>query len=291
MWEDKVLFVDDEYETGGVDTTPKVGWGESIANNFAWATGKLLGKKEKEPVLPTSLPVAKEGEVYTTLGPSPSGTPAPRDTPFVPAHGPQAHGQAPTGDFKALASHSWNQATIAAQGIGAAAVAVGSAVGHQVRDAVDNIQHPAPPVPDKDGPPTPDKEGVEQVTEGVAKVDLAKDEAKEVKPVEVEVSPVESSVEVKTTEETSAAKPEVPVEVTSAQVTPAAPAEIKAIDDKLAKKAEEDTASETPKVETEPEAESATPTEADDDENDATATTDSAPKSKNKKKKGKKGKN
>ncbi|TXT07385.1 hypothetical protein VHUM_03105 [Vanrija humicola] len=131
QWEDKVLFVDDEYETGGPVTGPKPGWGESIANSI-WGFGAAISSKitgAPEPSLPTT---------------------APAGTSTAP------HGQ---GDFRSFATDSWNQATIAAKGFGDAAVAVGGAIGNQAKHAVEGLHHaPPPPAKDGDAPVAPPKD-------------------------------------------------------------------------------------------------------------------------------------
>ncbi|WOO80184.1 uncharacterized protein LOC62_03G003695 [Vanrija pseudolonga] len=125
QWEDKVLFVDDEYETGGPITGPKSGWGETIASSL-WGFGSAISSRitgGPEPTLPTTAP-------------------APIASPSSPV-GSQ-YGQ---GNFRSFAADSWNQATIAAKGFGEAAVAVGGAIGQQAKHAVEGLQ--APPVPPK----------------------------------------------------------------------------------------------------------------------------------------------
>lgn len=191
LWEDKMLFVDDEYETGKVDTAPKVGWGETIASNFMWAASKIMGR-EPEPTLPTSVPVSSPG-VHSTLGPAPppksQSPPAPQ---AVPAQ------RAEPENFRALASHSWKQAGIAAQGIGAAAAAVGGAIGHQVRDAVDNLGT-SPTVPTKDEPSSsapvpPAKPGAEVVPKDDKPAKVEKVETvKEVPAPEVKTATAETT--------------------------------------------------------------------------------------------------
>jgi hypothetical protein len=139
-WEDKVLFVDDEYETDGPITGPKSGWGESLASSVmggaSWLVGRLTGAQAPEPTLPTSAPQAP-------------GTRAP--APLHPEEQPA--------DFKAAAAESWTQAGIAARGIGQAAVQVGGAIGEQARAAVGTLREQAPAPVAKDGPAPPAKDG------------------------------------------------------------------------------------------------------------------------------------
>lgn len=124
VWESKTLFVDDEYETGGIVTGPKAGWGESIASAVLGGAnslvGKLTGRTAPEPTLPTTQPVGNRQE-------------APQDL--------------------------WNQASIAAKGVGSAAYAVGSTLGQQALHKVEEYNPKAPPVPHKDAPAPPAKEG------------------------------------------------------------------------------------------------------------------------------------
>jgi translation initiation factor 4G len=330
LWEVKVLFVDDEYELGKLDTAPKVGWGEAISSNFMWGVSKLLGRKPEEAGLPTSVPVPSPG-VHSTLGPKPApkaaAAPAPRAVP-QPAPG----GQQP-GEFRALASHSWTQASIAAQGIGAAAVAAGAAIGSNVRDAVDHLG--APSVPDKDAPPTPTKDvsispyevatpvvkkeevtaiQPETKTEGetgvVAEVnkDDAEDKVSEVadkvaavkieEPKIEEPKIVEPKIEEKKAEDAKVEEKEVE-EAQNEIAKPEAAIKPEAlIEEKIEKKEVADDVDMLDSAPATP-AETATPTEADDedeeedDKADATESTEAvktAPKKKNKKK-GKKGKN
>lgn len=141
QWEDKVLFVDDEYETGGPVTGPKVGWGETIASSL-WGFGSAVSSRitgGPEPTLPTTAPAA-------------AGSPS---SPVGSQYG--------QGNFRSFAADSWNQATIAAKGFGEAAVAVGGAIGQQAKHAVEGLQ--APPVPPKAegaegaaAPPAPPKD-------------------------------------------------------------------------------------------------------------------------------------
>jgi hypothetical protein len=42
VWDERVLFVDDEWET--TTTGPKKGWGEALASNIMWA-GDALAQK------------------------------------------------------------------------------------------------------------------------------------------------------------------------------------------------------------------------------------------------------
>lgn len=42
VWDEKTLFVDDEWETAG--SGPKKGWGEAIAANVVWAGQALAGR-------------------------------------------------------------------------------------------------------------------------------------------------------------------------------------------------------------------------------------------------------
>lgn len=132
-WEDKELFVDDEYETDGPMTGPKSGWGETIASSVvggaSWLVGRLTGGSAPEPTLPTSVPQAP-------------GTHAPA---------PAQHGEEQPADFKTMAADSWTQAGIAARGIGEAAVQVGGAIGQQARSAVGGLREQAPAPVDKDG--------------------------------------------------------------------------------------------------------------------------------------------
>lgn len=139
MWEDKELFVDDEYETDGPVTGPKVGWGESISSavlgGASFLVSRLTGRAAPEPSLPTTAPATH--------------------IPTAPA---AQHGEQPS-DFKSMAADSWNQASIAARGIGEAAVAVGGALGQQARSAVDGLREQAPAPPNKDSPAPPAKNG------------------------------------------------------------------------------------------------------------------------------------
>jgi len=137
LWEDKILFVDDDYETGTIDTSPKLGWGEAITSNLSWAASKLFGRKPEEPGLPTSVQAPAPG-VHSTLGPAPHPKPAAEFNKSSDSSQPQAvpSGPGEQKEFRGLASHSWTQASIAAQGIGAAAMAVGN------RDAVDGLGSP-----------------------------------------------------------------------------------------------------------------------------------------------------
>lgn len=133
VWESKTLFVDDEYETDGVVTGPKVGWGESIASAVLGGASSLVGKltgKHEEPALPTAQPVGY--------------------------HQPQ--------DFRSMATESLKQATIAAKGVGSAAYAVGSTLGQQAKSTIEG--YTAPAVPDKDAPPPPAKESTTSATAG-----------------------------------------------------------------------------------------------------------------------------
>lgn len=162
-----MLFVDDEYETGGPITGPKVGWGESIASNVLWAgnalASRLTGRAAAEPVLPTSAPATYS---YTATLASPN-TQAPAAAPA-----------SPTDEFKALASNSWHQATIAAQGLGAAAVAVGGALGEQARHTIDSLgtaggppaatQAASPTTPTTAPPPPPPAAKAAEVVAEVA---------------------------------------------------------------------------------------------------------------------------
>lgn len=152
LWEDTELFVNDENETGGPQVAPKKGWGESIAGAlFGGASAlaaKLTGRSNSEEVLPTA-----RGQYDGTYPPSPSvETPPAATTP---------EGEKKPQHFKALAEHSWAQATIAARGIGEAAAAVGGAVGQTAKNAFDGIkdgvserdeipESAAPAVPAKD---------------------------------------------------------------------------------------------------------------------------------------------
>lgn len=114
-WEEKELFVDDEYETDGPVTGPKVGWGETIASSVmgtaSWLVGRLTGATAPESTLPTTAP--KEPGMQ------------------VPAQAQNMEEQ--SADFK-------TQASIAARGIGEAAVQVGGAIGQQARTAVGSMR-------------------------------------------------------------------------------------------------------------------------------------------------------
>jgi hypothetical protein len=44
VWDEKILFVNDEYETGGLDTSGPKGWGESIAGAALGAAQALAGR-------------------------------------------------------------------------------------------------------------------------------------------------------------------------------------------------------------------------------------------------------
>lgn len=148
LWEDTELFVDDENETGGPQVGPKKGWGESIAGAIMGGASslvsKLTGRSNSQEVLPTS-----RGQYDGGYPPSPSV-----ETPdeSKPQH------------FKALAEHSWAQATIAARGIGEAAAAVGGAVGQSAKNAYDGIKDGVserddlPELPAKDAPKPPAKD-------------------------------------------------------------------------------------------------------------------------------------
>lgn len=152
MWEDTELFVDDEDETGGPQVGPKKGWGESIAGAiFGGASSlvsKITGRSKSQEVLPTS-----RGAYDGGYPPSPSvETPPAGEEQQKPQH------------FKALAEHSWAQATIAARGIGEAAAAVGGAVGQTAKNAYDGIKDGVserdeiPDLPAKDAPKAPVKQ-------------------------------------------------------------------------------------------------------------------------------------
>ncbi|BEJ12044.1 hypothetical protein CspHIS471_0205040 [Cutaneotrichosporon sp. HIS471] len=129
-WEDKELFVDDEYETDGPITGPKAGWGETIASSVmggaSWLVGRLTGAVAPEQTLPTSAPQAPGAHAHVPVQPH--------------------HVEEQPADFKTIAADSWTQAGIAARGISEAAVQVGGAIGQQARTAVGGMrEQPAGP--------------------------------------------------------------------------------------------------------------------------------------------------
>lgn len=130
VWEDKELFVNDEYETDGPVTGPKAGWGETISSTFLGGASFLVSRltgHTAEPTLPTTAPAG----------------PASR-SPVAPAPHAEQQPTSPTG--------LWDQASIAARGIGEAAVQVGGALGQQAQRAVEGLREQAPAPVSKDSP-------------------------------------------------------------------------------------------------------------------------------------------
>lgn len=139
-----MLFVDDEYETDGPVTGPKPTWGESISSTFLGGASFLVSRitgRAPEPTLPTTAPASH--------------------APVAPA----TRGDSQPADFKTMATDSLTQASIAARGLGEAAVQVGSALGQQAQKAVEGFResHAAPSPVAKDSPALPAKDAASPV--------------------------------------------------------------------------------------------------------------------------------
>ncbi|KAL7418909.1 hypothetical protein Q5752_006593 [Cryptotrichosporon argae] len=165
VWEDKVLFVDDEYETGGPRTQHK-GWGEAIAGAVLGAghalADRLTGYTDKhiehtDPVQPAppSEGVASAARraseatstvaSYATAGAAAIGNTIHDAGKAVGSALPDAIARpaepVPEADKTAArkaAEGQWAQAAIAARGIAGAAVEVASAVSGSAHRAIEH---------------------------------------------------------------------------------------------------------------------------------------------------------
>lgn len=164
LWEEKIKFVNDEYDTAG---EPVKGWGDSLAGavtaGASFIAAKVTGLADQhigtaKPINPTLLPspetagrasgvrnatahlAAKAEDTAVAIGHKvheagrelgqklpeelrPSGKPTP---------------EAEKGELRKLAEETWGQATVAAQGIAAAAVTVGKSLSDNTHRAVEH---------------------------------------------------------------------------------------------------------------------------------------------------------
>ncbi|WWD22344.1 hypothetical protein CI109_106835 [Kwoniella shandongensis] len=165
VWDDRTLFVDDEYETGGASKIAR-GWGESIAGAVIGAsqslaerltayTEKHVATTHPEHPAPPSANVASTAhslnETTSSLATSTEsgatkignvihegGKKLGSYLPDSIAKSAEPVPEADKSDFRKLAEGGWEQVTIAAKGIASAATTVGGAVSVSAHKAVEH---------------------------------------------------------------------------------------------------------------------------------------------------------
>jgi hypothetical protein len=113
VWDERALFVDDEWET--TTTGPKKGWGEALASNLTWAgdaVAQKLGARK-----------AQQSAHYLPESIQRLADPVPEQD---------------KGELRKLAETGWTQATFAAKGLVGAATTIAGAVSQNAHRAVEH---------------------------------------------------------------------------------------------------------------------------------------------------------
>lgn len=168
LWEEKIKFVNDEYDTAG---EPVKGWGDSLAGavtaGASFIAAKVQGLADNhigtaKPINPTLLPSAETAgrasgirnatahlaanaeQTAVTIGNKVHeagrelGQKLPEELRPAPKSATTTTSQAEKGELQKLAEEGWEQSKIAAQGIAAAAITVGKSLSDNTHRAVEH---------------------------------------------------------------------------------------------------------------------------------------------------------